>query len=394
MSKKNGRTVDSSVVMNVCLKAISIAATLVLMTVMILNAPILVLRETNGAVTTIENVSITKYLKRQKPVEHLEGTISRVDSDEVILHSEVDTTFDDGLDLNQVIEGQYTVLFLGFDSVTNGSGNLHDVNYLVQFNLLTASMNILQIPRDSYMPDYTTSPTLKFNSIHACGDSSVSGIQRVVNAVQDSFGIPIDAYVTTNCDNIVDIVDMIGGIPIDMPYTVVYEPGKVIYEGEQVLNGTQSEWFVRCRHGIGGDGSDIGRIQSQRVFLAAAMRKVLDMGNLQLLSALSEIYENELLATDLSLEDISRLADLGSTISMDNVNVFMVPGESAMAYGQSIWSIHKSAALEIVNTHFRTQQVPLEYENSAIVEWVPEGSYQSTLHDDTEQNLDEIYNQE
>ncbi len=392
MSKKS-KSSANAFALNLTVKICAVLITIALMILMILNAPILVYQEVNGSHAARENVSIMTYFKRWKPVEHLEGTISRIESSAVELRSEVDASFDDGLDLNQTIEGQYTVLFLGFDSVTNGSGNLHDVNYLVQFNMLTASMNILQIPRDSYVPDYTTSPTLKFNSIYTCGESGVSGIQRVVNAVQDSFGVPVDAYVTTNCDNIVEIVDIIGGIPIDMPYTVVYEPDKIIYEGQQVLNGTQSEWFVRCRYGIGGDGSDIGRIQSQRVFLAAAMRKVLDMGNFNLMSSLNEIYGKELLATDLSLEDISRVADLASTISMDNVNVFMVPGESAMANGQSIWSIHKTATLEIINTHFRTQQLPLAYENSAIVEWVPEGCYLSTIYDNTAQNLEDIYDQ-
>ena len=87
----------------------------------------------------------------------------------------------------------------------------------MQFNLNTASLNILQIPRDTYMPAYSSEATKKFNSIYNGGTRRKSKIQRVVNAVQESFGIPVDAYVTTTCDNIVDIVDIVGGIPIDMP---------------------------------------------------------------------------------------------------------------------------------------------------------------------------------
>ncbi len=390
MSKKK-KASGSSALLNVCVKIASVLVTLSLVVVMVMNAPILVYREAYGGTTTIENVSIRNYFKRWKPMENLEGTISRAESSQIELRSDAEVVdLDDGLDLPQTIEGQFTILFLGFDTVTNGSGNLHDVNYLVQFNLLTASMNILQIPRDSYVPDYTNSPTQKFNSIYALGDPQISGVQRVVNAVQESFGIPIDAYVTTSCDNIVEIVDIIGGIPINLPYTIVYEADKILYEGEQVLNGTQSQWFVRFRSGY--EEGDIGRVKAQRIFLAAGMKKVLDMGTFKLMNAMTEIYEQKLLGTNLSMEEISMLADLGSTISMDNVNIYMVPGESAMAYGQSIWSIHKSAALDIVNTHFRTQQVPLKNDQSTIVEWVPEGSYRNTLNDDTEQNLEEIYN--
>jgi LCP family protein required for cell wall assembly len=391
MSKKK-KSSASSIALNICIKLAAIASTIVLMLTMVLNVPIIAYHEFDGKTTKVENLSIVNYLKQRKPMIHVEGTISRTESKDVELRSDVELIENDGLDLNQTIEGQYTILFLGFDTITNGSGNLHDVNYLVQFNLLTASMNILQIPRDTYMPDYTNASSGKFNSIYSFGDSSVSNIQRVVDTVQQCFGIPVDAYVTTSCDNIVEIVDIIGGIPINMPYTVYYEPGKIIYEGEQVLNGTQSEWFVRYRSGY--NEGDIGRVKAQRIFLAAAMKKMLDMGSFKMMSCVNEVYEKELLATDLSLAQISMIADLASTISMENVNVYMLPGEGADAYGQSIWSVHKRAALEIVNEHFRTQQVRLRDDQSALIEWVPEGSYRNTLNDDTEQSFEELYNKD
>ncbi len=374
---------------NWILKITAIALTLCIVTLMVCNAPIVEYTSSDGT----QNVSILTYLKKWQPLVAQEGTLAKTDNSSLSLNlnlsSDVDPDADDGLDLDQIIEGQYTILFLGFDSEENGSGDLHDVNYLIQFDLFAGTMNILQIPRDSYMPNYTRSSTNKFNSIYTLGDSSVSNIQRVVDAVQESFGIPIDAYVTTTCDNIVDIVDIIGGIPINMPYTIVYETGKVIYQGEQTLNGTQSEWFVRYRKGY--DEGDIGRVKAQRIFLAAAMHKVIDMGTVSLMSALTKIYNQELLYTDLSIEQISMLADFAGTLDMDSVSVFMVPGEGATANGQSIWSIHKSAALEIINTYFRPYQDDLEYDDSTIVEWVSEGNYLSTDNDDTAQSLGEIY---
>ncbi len=391
--KKKLQKKKYSAALNISVKTGSILLSLVLMVVMVLNAPIVVYQETKGEDTITENVSILTYFKRWKPLESQEGAISKVESSEVELRSDVDVEFDDGLDLHQIIEGQFTVLFLGFDSIYNESGNLHDVNYVIQFNLIDASMNILQIPRDSYMPNYTRASTNKFNSIYLSGDSEVSNIQRVVDAVQECFGIPIDAYVTTTADNIAQIVDIIGGIPIDLPRTIYYEPGKVLYEGEQVLNGTQSEWFLRFRNGY--DEGDIGRVKAQRIFLAAAMQKALDMGTFKMMEAMTEIYNQQLMGTDLSIEDIGMIADLASTIEMENVNIFMVPGEGADGpNGQSIWSIHKSTALDIVNEHFRTQQLPLTADKSGIVEWVPEGSYLNTLNDDTAQNFDEIHNNE
>ena len=375
----------SSVVMNVLISLMAVIVTAALILGMLLNAPI-ISYESLGKEPT--QMSVTKYYKSRQPVIYKEGTISRMDASEVEYKEEADREFNDKLDLNQTIEGQFTILFLGFDSEENGSGKLHDVNYLVQFNLHTASLNILQIPRDTFTPDYTSNTTHKFNSIYNWGDQSETPIQRVVTAVQENFGVPVDAYLTTTCDNVVEIVDMIGGVPINMPFTMVFEADKVIYEGEQTLTGEQSEWLLRFRHGY--EFGDIGRVQGQRLFLAAAMKKLISMNSLQIMSVTNKIYSEELIGTDLSLEDVARLADLAATIDMDHVNVFMLPGEGADVQGASIWSVHKQAALDVVNEHFRTQQKSLRPDQSTLVEWVQEGSYRNTQFDDNDANLQEV----
>jgi len=372
---------------NLCVKLISIFVTLALMAVMIFHAPIISYTASDNF-NQISQISITKYFKTRKPMQYIEGNLTPMKSSQVNVREDVDKRFNDGLDLKQTIEGQFTVLFLGFDSKDNGSGNLHDVNYLIQFNLLTASMNILQIPRDTYVPDYTNSSTNKFNSIYSYGNQKKSNIQRVVDCVQESFGVPVDAYVTTTCDNVAQIIDIVGGVPITMPYPVVFEADKVIPDGEQVLSGEEAEWFLRFRYGY--QDGDIGRVQAQRIFMAAAMKKAISMSTVQIFSAMNKIYKQELIATDLSMEDISRVADLAGTIDMANVNIFMLPGEAAMADTQSIWTIHKAAALDILNKHFRTQQVLLTDEDSTMTEYLEEDDYQSTDYDDMSANLQDI----
>ncbi|MBR1458176.1 MAG: LCP family protein, partial [Oscillospiraceae bacterium] len=234
-SHHGGQDVRASLAVNILIKFAAILLTVMLMILMAANAPIISYTGSDHAIT---QMSVTKYFKTRQPVKYIEGEINQSSGNKVQVEYRegVDKAFNDGLDLHQTIEGQFTVLFLGFDSVTNGSGKLHDVNYIMQFNLNTASLNILQIPRDTFMPDYTSSTTHKFNSIYSWGDSDATPIQRVVTAVQESFGIPIDAYVTTTCDNIVEIVDIVGGVPINMPFTMVFEADKIIYEGEQTLN--------------------------------------------------------------------------------------------------------------------------------------------------------------
>ncbi|MGN1404164.1 MAG: LCP family protein [Ruminococcus sp.] len=388
MKKKNS-------VRDILVIIVSVAVSLVLIVAMVLNVPIINYEKTEKDTITTQQVSILKYWKLWQPLVEKEGTLSKVDSADASalnLKSSPDSDVNDGLDLDQIIEGQYTILFLGMDE----SGELSDVDWIFQFDLIAGTMNILQIPRDSYMPDYASYSTAKFNSIYHSGqETGVTPIQRVVNAIQDNFCIYVDCYVKLNCDDIANIVDSIGGIPITLPEEIVYEADKVLPAGEQVLNGQQSEWFVRFRHGY--IEGDIGRVKAQRIFLAAAMEKMLNMSQTELMSAMQKIYKNQWIATDLSLEQISMVADFASArLSMDTVNVFMVPGEGATYYpgdgsGQSVYSIHKGATIDLLNEFFRPYQNEIYPEESAIVELVPEGSYLETTNDDTQESLANIH---
>ncbi|MCD8219898.1 MAG: LCP family protein [Ruminococcus sp.] len=370
----------------------AVLVTAVLILVMVFYAPIIRYEKTEGSTLVTQQVSILDYWKRIQPLVRQEGTLSKPDANNAsALNLKEDSDYDDGLDLEQIIEGQYTILFLGMDE----SGDLSDVNWLLQFNLIEGMLNILQIPRDSFMPDYASYSTAKFNSIYHSGqETGVTPMQRVVNAIEDSFCIYIDCYVKLNCTDIANIVDSIGGILITLPEEIVYEADKVLPAGEQVLDGEQSEWFVRFRYGY--DEGDIGRVKAQRIFLAAAMEKMLDMGHVTLLNAMKKIYQNQWIATDLSLEEISMIADFASNrLTMDAVNVFMVPGEGVTYYpgdgtAQSVYSIHKSATIEMLNEYFRPFQNAITSEDSTIVELVPEGQYLASNNDDTQENLEDI----
>ena len=370
------------------IKAASIIVSIMLIFTLILNMPILWYKKSGQP---DERVSIITYLKRWQPLVGQEGDLADPDQDFNVNTQLIDNGFTDGLDLPQLIEGQYTILFLGFDE----DEYLTDVVWVCQFDIAAAKLNILQIPRDTALPDYTSNPSCKFNSIYTWGDQSVTPIQRVVNAVQENFGIPIDAYITTACFDIVDMVDLVGGIPMTIDNEIVYEADKIIPAGDVVLTGEQAEWFVRFRHDwLQGD---IGRVQNQRRFMAAAMQKLLsivqDEGRLKLYSYLKTIYQNEWIATNMSVDDLSKVADFASTLSMDNVVVNMVPGEAAdyvAADGNkySFYSVHKQATIDMLNEYFRPYQNVMTSSDTALVEYVT--NYQYTGFDDTSATLEDM----
>lgn len=368
-------------------KFIAIVSSVVIIFALVLNMPIVA--DTEGGV----NISLINLFKNQKPAAK-EGELNK---DNVIQNLNIDDDavpddFDDGLDLPQLVEGQYSVLFLGFEPDEYNT----DIMWIFQFDIGHGGLNILQIPRDTCLPDYTSSVTKKFNSIYTMGDPEVQPpIQRVVNAVQENFGIPIDAYVTTTCDDIVKIIDIIGGVPIHIDNEIVFEPDKVIPEGDVVLDGNQSVWFIRFRREwVQGD---IGRMQNQRRFMAAAMGKlsniIEDEGRLKLYSYIKEVYDNDLLYTDLSIGDMSKIADFASTISMEKAQVNMVPGEDAVFYAvdgnaYSVYSVHKQETIDLLNEYYRPYQRKMTESDTSIVELITEHQYET--YDDMGASLDDI----
>lgn len=365
--------------------AVSIIAAVIIIAVMVLNIPIIPVERTKDGLTYTEHISIIRWIKELQPMADMEGLLS-ADPNSYELKSGADN-IDDKRDFtnDQIIEGQFTVLLLGFDEDRSNS----DVMMLFHFDIINDKINVLQIPRDSFVPDYTYSENGKINSVYTLGDENLIPIQRVVDAVRDTFGIPIDRYITTGCDDIVDMVDLIGGIPIDLPEDVFYSYDKILYAGEQVLNGEQAELFVRARKGY--MEGDIGRVKAQRIFMAACMEKALNMGTVELTKFLTEVYNKEYIATDLTLQEMSILSDFGSNMDLDDVTVHMVPGEAVDDYnGYSVWSIHKNATIDIINEHFRPYQPDLSYDSLPITELVESDYYTTDIYDENQDTLQDI----
>ena len=360
---------------DIIIKVASIAVSLIIIAVMILNMPIIWFNDKRNG--TKKNVSILYYLKNEQFLGYIEGNIDKTKYDPQINTNVVEPDYDDGLDLPQKIEGQYTVMFLGFDEDVANT----DIIWIMEFDFRGNKLNILQVPRDTFAPDYTSSVTGKINSVYNLGRSDVNPpIQRVYDALEECFNIPIDAYITTKCTDVAEMVDLVGGIPISLDNEIVYEADKIIPAGDIVLTGQQSEWFMRYRHGwVEGD---IGRVQNQRRFMAAAMKKLVDIaggsdGHTRLYKYLNEIYKHEWLATDMSVGDLTKLGDYAATIPMDNIMVTMVPGEGTMYTASdgeeySVYSVHKQEMIDLLNENFRPYQNPLLLSQSSLVEIVNE----------------------
>jgi anionic cell wall polymer biosynthesis LytR-Cps2A-Psr (LCP) family protein len=90
-------------------------------------------------------------------------------------------------------------------------------------------------------------------------------------------GICVDRYVCVDLSVFGEIVDKLGGVSMHVPSDMDYDDpvqGLHIHlkKGDQILNGTQAQMFVRYRSGY--TRADLGRMDAQKLFLASLAKQM------------------------------------------------------------------------------------------------------------------------
>ena len=173
------------------------------------------------------------------------------------------------------------------------AGARSDTTILVHITADGQRAVLVSIPRDTYtrIPPCelgggkTSSPTMnRFNVAFSIGGPSCT-----IATVEHLTHLHIDHFVEVNFAGFQRMVDALGGVsvclshPIDDPIRTnpatggTIGSGLVISAGTHTLNGRQALGFVRSRYAVG-DGSDLGRIKNQQVFLSAMIRKATSTG--------------------------------------------------------------------------------------------------------------------
>jgi LCP family protein required for cell wall assembly len=159
------------------------------------------------------------------------------------------------------------------------AGQRSDTTMLIHLSPDRSRAIGISIPRDSWVdiPTCTTSTgkTIAehmdmFNSALTTG-----GPACTIATVQKLTGIEVTHYVDVNFDGFKSMVDALGTVTICSP-SVVHDSGSGLnlVKGNNSLNGDQALAYVRARETLG-DGSDLGRIKRQQLFLGVVMRQAL-----------------------------------------------------------------------------------------------------------------------
>lgn len=249
-----------------------------------------------------------------------------------------------------------TVLVLGtdltFDAKTGapiaGSDGRTDSILLLHVDPARYKINLLSIPRDSFVPI----PEHGSNKINAA--NVFGGTELIRSTVENLTGKKIDYYVKIDPFAITKIVDLLGGVKLyvekDMYYVDRAQDLNInLKQGWQKLSGKEAQDYMRFRHDTWGD---IGRIERQQKLLQAIFFSFAHPANLLKAPVVIEIVTKHI-QTDLPLSKMIRLANFARMLSPRDIRTFTASGESGTSdYAGSIWLINRGEMEHILNNYF------------------------------------------
>lgn len=222
------------------------------------------------------------------------------------------------------------ILVLGIDQRENEEGPWRtDTMILVSVDPVARTAVMLSLPRDLWVtiPGFRED---RINNAHFFGDAfgyPGGGPALAKKTVQYFLGVPVPYYVRVNFTAFEKLVDLIGGIDIDVPQEINdpeyperngygYDP-LYIPAGRQHMNGELALKYARFRHD---DKGDFGRAQRQQQVIRAIFAQVLSANKFyELLPKAPQLVATfgEAVQTDLTLDQALRLAKLAVQMKED-----------------------------------------------------------------------------
>ena len=186
------------------------------------------------------------------------------------------------------------ILLLGTDERPDEGGPQRtDTLILTTIDPDSQTAGMLSLPRDLYVPFPTLGYNTKINTAWGIGEQARypgGGPQLVMDTVSSFVGQSVPYYVRINFTGFTELVDLIGGIEINVPKTIHDEQYPTVDEGVETfhldpgfqhMDGATALKYARTRN----VDDDYGRSGRQQDVIRAVMNKVQSAGMLPTLLA-------------------------------------------------------------------------------------------------------------
>ena len=257
-------------------------------------------------------------------------------------------------------EEMFNFLILGRDRVALNT----DVIMLMNYKVTSKKLTIMQIPRDTYV--LVNNIGFKLNGVYGHyyneavskkeKDPEDYGINKLKTLLEQNLCVKINYYAMVNLNGFRNIVDILGGVEVDIPANMYYVDKTQglninLKKGKQILNGEKAEMFVRYRMGY--VQADIGRMDAQKIFMSALLKKVKSNINAtNVVKLTNEVFKN--VKTDVDLSDMVYFGKNLLEVDMEKMTFMSAPGASPVPPENGGWYfvINRKGTLQLINQHF------------------------------------------
>lgn len=267
-----------------------------------------------------------------------------------------------------------SILLLGVDRrCEEGEANHTDSLMLLSVDPVNLSAFALSIPRDLWVeiPEYGPG---RINQAYFLGEAynyPGGGGALTVATVKNVLDLSVDYYATLDFEGFIKLIDLIGGIDIEVPEAISdpeypdacygYDPFSIA-AGPQRLNGEEALKYARTRATILGD---VDRASRQQQILMAVRDRILRVNMIpQLIVQAPQLWQSfaENVHTNMTLEEAIQLALLAQTIPVDNIDLFVIGynqvTEQITLDGQQVLVPDEEALHELKSELFAPPQLP------------------------------------
>lgn len=252
----------------------------------------------------------------------------------------------------RIIDGRINILVMGKGGAGHDAPDLTDTLVFVSIDTNQKKITSISIPRDIWIAEMRA----KINSAYYYGNKMAPGGGLVLakSTVEEVIGQPVPYAVVVDFTAFKDVVDTLGGVTInvDRSFTDYLYPiaGKendtcggdplfgCRYEtvtfnaGVQTMNGETALKFVRSRHAVGDEGTDLARDARQQKVIEAIKEKLMNPKtylNLKVVSGLIKVVNNYV-ETDIAPNTAAAIARYGFA-SRKNVNSSVISTDLLLA---------------------------------------------------------------
>ncbi|MBF4501333.1 LCP family protein [Savagea sp. SN6] len=231
----------------------------------------------------------------------------------------------------QPAKDNVSILLLGIDDSEarqQGESNSRtDAIMLATLNPKERSVNLVSIPRDSYV--YIPEIGKRDKIAHAY---QYGGVRSTVETVEELLEIPIDYYIRMNFNAFIDVVDELGGITVEVPYERIEKDendGNNIHlqPGIQTLDGRHALALARTRK----LDSDVDRGKRQQMIVQAMVDKALEASSFFKYGNVIEAIGNNM-KTNMTFREMLSFLEYGKG-GLPRVDNHVLEGEDDWTYG-------------------------------------------------------------